>query len=139
MTESCLILKKSELFLQTVKSILSKSHDNKILKHSISETRKCELSEGTNPRLRQFFFVLSRLLSSVTRVPIGNNKNKQYSMKSVFFTLFSFQIHQDWAAKNAYWENSAILSRIFCMDVRFCAGKRTEQMMHKWFITCLQF
>ena len=36
-----------------------------ILKHSISETRKFGLSDGINHRSRQFFGVLSELLSSV--------------------------------------------------------------------------
>ena len=58
----CLIFDK---LLQTLKSILSKRQNNKILKHSISETRKCGLSDGTNHRPRQLFLVLSRLLSSV--------------------------------------------------------------------------
>ena len=33
----------------------SKDQINKILKYSISETRKCGLSDGTNHRPRQFF------------------------------------------------------------------------------------
>ena len=41
---------------------------NKILKHSIYETRKYELSEGVNHRPRQFYLVLSRLLSNVIRM-----------------------------------------------------------------------
>ena len=40
------------------------------MKYSISETRKCGLSDGTNHRPRQFFFRLSRLLSSVLLIKI---------------------------------------------------------------------
>ena len=47
------------------KLFLSKSQINKILNHSISESRKYEFSEDVNHRPRQFFLVLSRLLSSV--------------------------------------------------------------------------
>ena len=76
---------KSEKSLQTIILILLKSQNNKILKYSISEARKCGLSDDTNHRPRQFFLVLSWLLSSVSRLSKIGSVHTYVMLWTVYF------------------------------------------------------